>query len=75
MPLRLLLQRLDADDEREAGAHLDLACDNVPAERARHERMGAAVVAEPSWTTLRDPAGLAYCITRRGPKTGGLGEA
>jgi hypothetical protein len=71
IPLRILLQRLDQGGEGETcRAHLDVACDNVPAERSRHERMGAEVVAEPSWTTLRDPAGLAYCITRRDPTTG-----
>jgi hypothetical protein len=75
MPLRLLLQRLGADEHGKARAHLDLACDDVPAERARHERMGAALMAEPSWTTLRDPAGLAYCITRRDPSSGTLPRA
>jgi hypothetical protein len=76
MPLRLLLQRLDKDgDHGPCRAHLDLACDDVHAERLRHEGMGAVVTAEPSWTTLRDPAGLAYCITRRHPDTGKLGSA
>ena len=73
MPLRLLLQRLDEPQAGHAGctAHLDLACDDVPAERARHEALGARVVRfMPSWTTLQDPAGLSYCITRRNPATG-----
>jgi hypothetical protein len=73
MPLRLLLQRLDEPCLPHAGctAHLDLACDNVPAERARHESLGARVVrVMASWTTLRDPAGLQYCITSRNPATG-----
>jgi hypothetical protein len=75
MPLRLLLQRLEGDDERgPCRAHLDLACDDVRAERLRHENLGAVEVAEPSWTTLRDPAGLVYCITRRDPVTGTLGK-
>ena len=72
MPLRLLLQRLEDDEHGPGRAHLDLACDDVPAERFRHESLGAVFVAEPSWTTLRDPAGLAYCITRRDPFTGTL---
>jgi len=73
MPLRLLLQRLDEPQPGRAGctAHLDLACDDVPAEQARHESLGAQVVRVlASWTTLRDPAGLLYCITRRNPATG-----
>jgi len=75
MPLRLLLQRLDEPCLPGVGctAHLDLACDDVPAERARHESLGAAVVrVMANWTTLRDPAGLLYCITRRNPATGKL---
>ena len=71
MPLRLLLQRLDESQAPGCTAHLDLASDNVPAERARHESLGAEVVrVMPSWTTLQDPAGLRYCITGRNPVTG-----
>ncbi|HUB38854.1 MAG TPA: VOC family protein [Streptosporangiaceae bacterium] len=73
MPLRLLLQRLDEPLTGRPGctAHLDLACDDVPAEQARHESLGATVVrVTAGWTTLRDPAGLLYCITRRDPATG-----
>jgi hypothetical protein len=76
MPLRLLLQRLDEPQARGCTgctAHLDLACDDVPAEQARHESLGARVVrVTASWTTLQDPAGLLYCITRRNPATGKL---
>jgi hypothetical protein len=73
LPLRLLLQRLDSAASRACSAHLDLACDDVAAERARHEALGAGFVREmPDWTTLRDPAGLSYCITRRDPGTGRL---
>jgi predicted enzyme related to lactoylglutathione lyase len=74
MPIRLLLQRLDDQEAGSCRAHVDLACDNVPAERLRHEDLGAVVVAEPSWTTLHDPTGLAYCITRRDPVTGTLAK-
>lgn len=68
VPLRLLLQRLGEDDDGPARAHADLACDDVPAERDRHLALGAELVriAE-HWTTLRDPAGLLYCITDRNP--------
>jgi hypothetical protein len=74
LPLRLLLQRLDnAGSGAAATAHLDLACDDVAAEQSRHEALGAELVrVMPNWTTLRDPAGLAYCITRRDPGTGKL---
>jgi hypothetical protein len=76
LPFRLLLQRTDDADGPGGGAcsaHPDLACDDVAAERSRHEALGAVVVrVMPNWTTLRDPAGLAYCITRRDPGTGKL---
>ncbi|WP_255657163.1 VOC family protein [Actinoplanes sp. L3-i22] len=66
VPVRLLLQRLDAGP---AGVHVDLACDDVDAEVARHEVLGATVVhrVPGDWTTLRDPAGRAYCVTARPP--------
>ncbi|WP_233624376.1 VOC family protein [Actinoplanes sp. ATCC 53533] len=62
MPLRLLLQRVDAA----AGMHLDLACTDRAAEVAWHVSLGATVVAVyERWTTLRDPAGRVYCVTDR----------
>ncbi|MFI6037024.1 VOC family protein [Streptomyces sp. NPDC051315] len=72
LPIRVLLQRLD--DERPLSAHLDLACGpDIDAVRARHERLGAALVATHShWSVLRDPAGGLYCLTGRDPQTGGL---
>jgi hypothetical protein len=48
MPLRILLQRLDDEKPGPCRAHLDLACDDVAAERRRHEILGARAVAEPS---------------------------
>jgi hypothetical protein len=72
IPLRLLLQRL-GQEQGEASAHLDLACDELPAEIARHESLGATVVRTmPHWTTLCDPVGLSYCVTQRDPDTGTL---
>lgn len=73
MPLRLLLQRLDDDRTDSARAHLDLATSDVAAELRRHEVLGATIERSmPDWTTLRDPVGMAYCITRRDPDTGTL---
>ncbi|NEA45928.1 VOC family protein [Streptomyces sp. SID10815] len=74
LPVRILLQRLD--EERPATAHLDLACADLAATRADHERLGATRVADhPHWTVLRDPAGGLYCLTGRDPETGGLPAA
>jgi hypothetical protein len=71
LPVRVLLQRLG--DERPVSAHLDLACTDVEATRADHERLGAVPVAGGAhWTVLRDPAGGTYCLTGRNPETGGL---
>jgi hypothetical protein len=71
MPLRLLLQRTGDEPGRPVRAHVDLACDDVSAERRRHESLGAVPIRTmPGWTTMRDPAGLEYCITRRTPDTG-----
>src|SRR5439155_27025838 len=65
MPLRLLLQRLD---DGPAGAHLDLACDDADEEAVIHTALGASVAYQgKGWITLRDPAGLRYCVTRRKP--------
>lgn len=72
IPLRILLQRLDSPAPA-VRAHLDLACADVGAETARHVRLGAELVHRyPHWTTMRDPAGRAYCVTTRDPDTGRL---
>jgi hypothetical protein len=71
LPIRILLQRLD--EERPASAHLDLACADIDAARARHEELGATVVSHGRhWTVMQDPAGGTYCLTGRDPETGGL---
>jgi hypothetical protein len=66
MGLRLLVQRTGA---AVAGVHVDLACDDVDTEVARHVGLGAVVVRRVpgDWTTLRDPAGREYCVTGRSP--------
>ena len=71
--LRLLFQRVEDPNKTRASAHLDLASDDVASEVERHQSLGAHVLWElEDWTTLRDPAGLAYCVTRRRPDTGTL---
>ncbi|MFJ8083970.1 VOC family protein [Streptomyces sp. NPDC096205] len=71
LPVRLLLQRLGT--ERPASAHLDLACADIEATRAEHEKLGAELVARGGhWTVMRDPAGGTYCLTGRDPETGAL---
>jgi hypothetical protein len=70
MPLRLLLQRTGDPPGTTVRAHPDLACADADAEVARHEGLGAARSHDgDGWITMRDPAGMAYCITRRDPAT------
>jgi hypothetical protein len=68
LPVQFLLQRLGAADVAGARAHVDMSADDPAAEVARHQLLGAgpARVTE-GWTTLRDPAGLTYCVTHRRP--------
>lgn len=76
LPVRLLVQRLDA--EQPAHAHLDLAVLDPAAARARHEALGARFVTEgKEWIVMRDPAGGVYCLTDRDPRvpTGGTETA
>jgi hypothetical protein len=69
MPLRLLLQRTGDPAHTAVRAHPDLACSGEDAEAARHERLGATRLYNgKGWVTMRDPAGLTYCITRRDPQ-------
>lgn len=74
IPLRLLLQKLDEPPVTgRASCHLDLACSDPTAETALHETWGARVLARhANWTTLADPTGAPYCITRRDPESGAL---
>jgi predicted enzyme related to lactoylglutathione lyase len=66
VPVRLLLQRLD--EPRPTSAHLDLACADPSAVRARHERHGARFLHEgKSWLVMADPTGGVYCLTSRQP--------
>lgn len=74
VPLRILLQRLDADPgpgDNHVRAHLDIATSDRDAEVERHRTLGARVeTTRAHWTVLRDPGGAAYCITDRDPYTG-----
>lgn len=68
LALGLLLQRLD-DEQPVVTGHLDLACDDMTAEAARHVALGAREVRRTGrWITLEDPAGRPYCVTRRTPR-------
>jgi hypothetical protein len=58
--LMLLMQRLDSGAPR---IHLDFHTDDVAAEVARLEELGADRVQQvQSWWVLRDPAGLPFCV-------------
>ena len=63
IPIRLLLQRLGAEESGPVRAHLDIATDDRAAETRRHAALGARVA---------DPAGLAYCLTDRDAESGML---
>jgi hypothetical protein len=59
-PVGVHLQRLDRGA---AGYHLDLEADDVAAEVARLEALGADVLAPPDpGSVLRDPAGAPFCV-------------
>ncbi|MFI5074532.1 MAG: VOC family protein [Actinomycetales bacterium] len=58
---------------RPGAEELDLASDDREAEVAWHVELGGRVVRNTvNWTTLLDPSGRAYCVTRRSPVSGTL---
>jgi hypothetical protein len=58
---QFMVQRVGAD----ARVHLDIETDDVEAEVARLEALGAErVEAVRSWWVMRDPAGLLFCVVR-----------
>lgn len=66
LPLQLLVQRLDDDEEESARAHLDWASTDRRREVDRQIGAGADLVAPfDRWTVMRGPEGFAYCITQR----------
>lgn len=71
--LRLLLQQLGEDDKgNETRAHLDIACGShfVEVSETMATYGAKRVYQNEHWTTMRDPAGLHFCLTRRDPETG-----
>lgn len=67
-PLQLLFQRLD-DPNGPVRAHLDHGTDNVQREVRRILDLGAGDLGRGrGWHTLRDPAGLAFCVTANSPE-------
>lgn len=74
MPVRLLVQRLGADDARtQVTGHVDVAAAGPDRDAvvAAHVDLGAELVERfAQWTVMRDPAGLTYCLTGRSPDTG-----
>lgn len=68
-PIRLLLQRLGADDPGSVTrAHLDLGTDDMAAEVGRLVALGARDIGPGrGWHTLEDPLGLPFCVTAQPP--------
>lgn len=67
-PLQLLFQRLD-DHAGAVRAHLDLGTDDRPGETRRLVDLGATDIGPGrGWHVLRDPAGLAFCVTDNSPE-------
>ncbi len=68
-PLQLLVQRLGEDDPgQEARAHLDLGTDDMAAEVARVQALGARMLwRRNGFVALQDPLGLPFCVTANDP--------
>jgi Glyoxalase-like domain len=69
-PVRLLFQRLGDDDPGTATrVHIDLGTDDIPAEVARVEQLGArrSAYSGEGWVQLADPSGMPFCVTRIPP--------
>nr|WP_221474522.1 VOC family protein [Planomonospora venezuelensis] len=64
----LMIQRLG---EGEGRVHVDIHTDDLEAEVARLERLGAERVqkANDRWWIMRDPAGLPFCVIPDAPGT------
>jgi hypothetical protein len=63
----LLIQRLG---QGQARVHVDIHTDDLPAEVARLEELGAERAGQAhSWQLMRDPAGLVFCVIPQPPGT------
>ena len=63
----LLVQRLGGGPAR---VHLDVHTDDLAAEVARLERLGAERVEQvATWWVMRDPAGMLFCVVTEEPGT------
>jgi len=61
----LLIQRLD---DGQARVHIDIHTDDLPAEVARLEKLGAERAGQAHhWQLMRDPAGLVFCVIPERP--------
>ena len=70
-PIQLLFQRLDEPDGP-VRAHLDHGTDDLDAEVRRVLELGAEDIGRGrGWHALRDPAGLAFCVTENSPEQTG----
>ena len=59
--IRTLLQQVDHPSR----VHLDIETDDIPAEVARLERLGArAIDVLPRWTVMQAPTGHRFCVVR-----------
>jgi hypothetical protein len=55
------IQRVD----HESRIHLDIETDDIPAEVARLEKLGATVdVRKERWVVMRAPSGQRFCVVR-----------
>ena len=55
------IQRVD----HESRVHIDIETDDIPAEVARLERLGATVVGRPGrWVVMQAPTGQRFCVVR-----------
>jgi hypothetical protein len=55
------IQRVD----HESRVHIDIESDDIPAEVARLERLGAIVVSRPErWVVMQAPTGQRFCVVR-----------
>ena len=59
--LSVQIQRVD----HESRAHLDIETDDIAAEVARLEKLGATVAARlPRWVVMQTPTGQRFCVVR-----------